>query len=810
MKSFIELGKGEQVIEWREHLLSDAMKARGLDGLAIEPELHPKEAFAASMLDYRSDGEGISWAWQRDKGQENKGPEHWDHVYIEASDAKIPNLVRRVGKTPHVTWREVNYCEYLELTPYLKTGVAGVTFRVERPLTVAAEEIVFNKPLQGDPVRIELPNYTSTSDVIVQLFRQNTDHEFIREGRPITFNEDGLAIVPYSHLSDLRVGVIAVIRRGRQRQLLLGYRAYWIYKKGDRRLGNGFDDDEWSRISLAVENREAKKAQADHGGVDAWLEQWPTQSQKYLRELYQHAHQQMPVSAAAQTLRNNPTGLLRSIVLGLYNFSAAGWGDQRIRQLDDGTFEEALARLSPTLPSLLQSSSSPAAKEWVMNYANHPRVSDIVKWAAGGGVAALDMALALIDVREATISLKSQLRPDSAEGQEVAKLLTKIELAPREPGESSPEQLRLRLGEIMRRVQQDEQRPIDAEGEAPATNKRYDDWSKSREKTSRWRRELAQVINYCESGKLELPDKTPTAENLELRLQQIEKPSAPSLQRVEDARSEELKRLVHKLLDRAEDEAREALRHLASTQLQRVVLPYAAVWGPLHLNINKAHALSSAYPWFAAHCGLKKGQGKVAEQAQAAECFLQLVTAAESFAGTWEIKSQDLKRLTPDRSELVRILSTPDHPWVTSAYKRCSEWYNLLLHSSFIQDVHLPASMTPPPQALSPQSLRAWWEWLHNLDNIMSRLEWGKKRFESYVKNLKEDLLPQLKEYIAGWRKYAPDKRPPYFKDLAELYEKCFGQDGAVTPANLSALLNSLNRTPWRKDYETITRRVSK
>jgi hypothetical protein len=501
--------------------------------------------------------------------------------------------------------------------------------------------------------------------------------------------------------------------------------------------------------------------------------------------------------------------LLRSIILGRYNFSSAGGLDQRIQQLNDGTFDEALARLSSMLPSLLQPSSSPAAKEWVMIHANHPRVPEIVSWVRDGGVAALDVALALIEVRDEAASLKRQLRPDSAQAREVEKLLAEIERTPREPGESSPEQLRLRLAEIMRGVQQDEQRPINAEGEAPATNKRFQEWLKSREKTLGWRRELAQVINYCESGKMELPTEAPAAETLELRLKQIEKPSALCLQRVEDARSEELKRLVHKLLDGAEDEAREALRQLASLQLQRVVLPYAAVWGPLHLNINKAHALSSAYSWFADHCGLRKGQGKVAEHAQAAECFLQLVSAAESFAGTWKIKSQDLKRLTPDKAELVRILSTSNHPWVASAYNRCSEWYNLLQNSSFIQGVNFPASMASPPQSLSPQNLNPWWEWLRNLDDILSKLEWGKKRFDSDVKSFKENFLPPLKVCIVAWKKYAPDKRPSYFEDLTALYEKCFGQDGAVTSVNLEALLNSLNRTPWRKDYETITRGVS-
>lgn len=802
MKPFAELGKDGRVIEWRNHPLSAAMRARGLDVLSLEPVVRPKEDFHDTLLEFRGDERGVWWSWPKERA-------NWDHVLITASDGDTRYKIRSSAASPYVSWQEMNYCESMELTPFRRVGEGGVTVRVERPVTIAADEIDFQH--DRGRVRVKLPSHTGTRGLLVLLLMASVD-DFIRVGRPIEFNEAGLAVVPLSQLKILGFGVIAVVRRATERQLLLSYRAYSTDLNGLGNLKDRLvDADERARIRRAIEARENSNATAVKSGLAAWLEQWPTKSQQRLRAVYQRALERMTPGAAAQSLRNSPTGLVRHLILELYNFSPSGWLDQHIQQLNDETFEESLAHFSAALPSLIKTVPGAAEQEWVMSHATHPSLSEVVGWVGGRGEAALDGAFSLLEVRAQALNLRSQLRPDSAAGRELAKLVAEIERAPGEAG-SDHAQFRHRLDELKQRMREDEQRPIEADGEAPATEIRFQAWLMAREKVLLWRRELAQVVGYCETGRLELPDAAPAAESIEQRLQRIEKPYAPaspSSHVPEDAEGEEVKRLARKLLAEAGTETRETLRRLARAQLQNVILPYAVGWGGLHRRINEARKLASTYPWFAASAGITKPQAKFSDQARAAESLLQLVAAVEQAAGAWAVKSQHLKRAAANRPELARILSTPDHPWPRSAYECCAELFRVLSPSSLLQGVQLPAGAPLPPQELSRQTLNAWWQGLRDLDGLTARLEWGKKRFESSVKSVREDLLPSLRECVAGWKRYAPEERPAYFDELAGLYENCFGEAGVITPSNLEALMGFLNRTAWRRDYEIARRAVS-
>jgi hypothetical protein len=802
MNSGIELGKDGQLLEWRRHLLSVLMEARPQESLVVESVLHPKGSFPDLLLNFKSDNDGISWFWA-----------HWDMVIaISCGNESYSTLIRRVGQTPYLAWRDLPDCQAIELTPHDRAGSGGITVRVERPLVVTGEAVKFQR--YGDAVRVTLVKHTSVRDVFIALLRKDYEttqtgehnHLFKHEGAFIPFNSDGLAEVSHSRLRRF-TGAVAVVRRMRQKYYLL---AYSNYIKSDRN-SSSFDlraqaEDE-ANVRWAVEKHKAAEATTNNVALDEWLNQWPDRSQKSLRRLYQQAIRSMSAAAAAQAIRNSPTGLLRYLVLDNCNISVPGWLDQRIQQLNEGTFNEALARVMPNLPPLLESLKSPAEMEWVIEHARHPKLPDIVKWVGTRGKTAFDSALALIDLRAATQNLLSRLRQDSTEGRDAAALLRKIETAP-EKG-VSPAQLRQSLQEIVERVERDERRPIHSEAAPPVTTQRFNEWLKLREQTLRWRRNLVQVIEHCESGKWEGAEVVPLPEILEQRLRQIETPSVCPTQRPDDPRSEEVRRLIGELLERAEDEARKSLRKIACDHLQRVILPHVSVWGLLHDDINKALELSTSYVWFSTSLNLRATERELNKRAQAAAHFLQMVAAAERYSESWNVKSQNLKVLALSKIELRKILSTPDHEWVSTAYERAKELYELLSLTSFIQNIELPLHAPTPPRQLTLESFSQWQEELRRLDLVMSHLEWGQKRFESWIRNVREEILPSLVECLAGWKQSRPEYRPAYFEEMLRLYEACFGEATVVTPSKLEALLTFLNQTAWRKDYNEIVRRRS-
>jgi hypothetical protein len=775
MKPFVELNREGQALRWQTHLLSDVMLALGLDKLAAEPVLCPEAELAAARFEAEgAGGRGIRWAWGG-----------WSRVEVRLceADGGQPPITRRRGESSLLEWLLLPFCDAVELTPFDAGGAAGPTVRIERPVTVAGEEIDFHADF--DKVVVRLRNYNRSADVYAELRTLTMNQELKPKGGARTFalgNRVELR-VPEEWL----LGYVVVVRRRRRRKYLLDYRPYRVGASGV--LPRQHDDRERSMVRREIEGPPAARSpQTDVRGGD-WLARWPERSRERLTYLQGAAAEQSLADAAEFTPLMTPTGLFRAIVLTHCGFAWPLPAAQAVAELDGGTFEQALARMFPELPAVLAMLNSPDAKRWALAHANEPRLDEVVRWVGHQGVDALERALLLVELRAEVARLGERLRAESPESRAVADLLADIERATRHG--ASPGDLRARLEAVRRRVAEADAAPVDPEGREPALKEHHAEWLARRERMSRWRRLLAQVVDHCETGQWILPQSEPDPAGLERRLRAIESPVARPLRNRDTPRGEDVRLSVKGLLDDLAHEARASLRGAADACLRQVVLPHAALWLLLHEEIARAESAAAEFRWLAEGVGFVT-RGRLDERVRSAQNLLLLVEAAEEFARGWDVESEELRRLSRDRPALVKILLTPNHRWVEDARQRCRELYDYLSPTELAGAVSPPGQWPSPPPSVSRQTLQGWWEVLRELDISLNKLEWGMRRFSSLADYFRRDKLPELERLVEDCKRRPAGQGTASASRIIALYEKGFAGGGEPLPRDLMELLKLL------------------
>jgi hypothetical protein len=398
MTPLVEIGKDGQCVLWQPHLLTEALQARGLDDLALEPALKPACVPGAAMFEVESNETSVRWDWG-----------HWTRVEIRAEQVdglSAPlNYVR--PRHPLIGWNELPASSAVELTFYSADGVAGGCVKIEVPeRSVFNRDVSFGQPC-GREILVRLLNSKDSTGLSVEWLRLGQREEFKRKGSPIAFPPRA------SHLNvpipgDF-FGIVAVVRNRDQRRYLIGYAHYNGMKTIPPNLSQTIDEKEFQRVRRWIEGATGGEQQQQriHQDVTAeeWLDNWPLNSRKRLRHLSEQArrHINLTEGDAYKTLRASPTGLLRYLTLLHFGYESSS-PVKIIHLLNEGSFAAALNTALPSLGGALAHLKALEEKIWAVRHANNPNLADAASWAGNQGVAALARALHLSDKRSEALA----------------------------------------------------------------------------------------------------------------------------------------------------------------------------------------------------------------------------------------------------------------------------------------------------------------------------------------------------------------------------------------------------------------------
>lgn len=785
MNRFQEAGQDEQLIEWSSHPLSDVMTALGPPNLQLSPTLHPVGSSRERRLVVSEDQHRVSWAWGA-----------WGKVEVRPIGARsgAPVLTRRARESNVIMWGELSFCDAVELTPYDSRGEAGVTVRRERPMILTSQDVEYRR--RGSVLQVRLLCDGQLESLGVRLVGV-----WGRVDNLVRFDRAHLATV---HLNGFH-GHVAVVHHREGVERLMHCKA-WVPKAREFRE---VSDEGRDAVRKMLEGEREGAPLTVPAVLHGWLNQWPQRTREALHEIYKAAALLMRPDEIAGHFRQSLPGLFRMLVLLRCDFRGGPPPDLLIAHLNEGTWDDALRRLSPQLPESLSAAVSTAEKEWTIMHALAPGLRDTLAWAGGAGVAALDQALGLVELRARATSLEARLRPESEEGQEIARLLEEIEQAPFRVAPTAP--LHGRFDALEQRVGFKEALPLDPDEPPPPSQEGYLRWQAKCRLRRHWRSELARVIVYAEKGEWPPPEdparESPefSAPELSRRLSAVETPKVSSLglsQPADQAEVQSLVQCIKRLLDEREHETSEGLRALARDQLIYVVSPNITLWAPLHRELRRVERQSSQFPWFASQAGLGGAGRGLNARLDSAQSFLEMIEALEQRVRSWKTKG-----LARDKAKLREVLAAPSHPHFAETYAAARKLLLALAPTAYTERITLPEQPMSPPAGASAEQLRRWWDVLEEVEDVRAKLDSRMSRLQSEAKWFNEQLGGKLKTLLDYWQGRPPGERPDYYTRLGRLQALC-AASAEVEPAAFRELVELLDsRADWRRNWERIVHR---
>lgn len=392
MNPRIEIGEDGQSILWQRHLLTDVMESSRLDALTLEPLLNAAGT-GSEMFKVEIGDSSVGWQWGR-----------WSRVEIRAGDAGEAGPPQSYSP-PHPTslgWGELPVASAVELTFYGTDGLDAGCVKVAVPVTAAfGRGLVFTQP-RGGNVEVRLPDARDSATCSVERLMLAPGEEFRPKGSPIVFRQgESQARVPV----DLSFfGIIALIRTRRGQRKLLGYATYNGTKTSLPNLNRDEDARLFQRLRRWIEGGAHNARPQAHTATtnEEWLDNWPSNSRKRLRDLYEQAQRHLGVSGdgAYKVLREYPTGLARYLTLFHCGYKSSSSGAEKIiPPLDGGSFQAALKGVLPHLEGALSGLTAIEEKVWAIRHAENPNLAEAAAYAAGQGVSALQRALHLLEKR---------------------------------------------------------------------------------------------------------------------------------------------------------------------------------------------------------------------------------------------------------------------------------------------------------------------------------------------------------------------------------------------------------------------------
>jgi hypothetical protein len=387
----IEISQDGCAVLWQPHLLTDVMRARATDDLALEPVLLPPGDAATAPFKVANSGSALSWQWG-----------DWKAVELVAVQAGEASRARKVlpPQPPLVEWRDLPSCDAVEMTFYDAGDTRGVVKVEASRVAVFGREVEFTQP-RGGIVGVRLLDSVKGDGTQVERLIPSQEEGF-RFRRASSFRPgENFLRVP---VADLGWGILAVVRRRRGRLLLLAY----VHYDGEKNrvslpdVSSRLGAAELQRLRrwFGEDTRGGRERGPEELTLEDWLDNWPGGARGRFERLVSHARARLGLDAegAGRLLRACPTGLARYLALTLCGHVARN-AEQDIRRLDEGSFQAALGALSPRLAAALAELSVPEEKGWAVAHSHSPCLSDAVAWAGGQGTGALGRALHLFEKR---------------------------------------------------------------------------------------------------------------------------------------------------------------------------------------------------------------------------------------------------------------------------------------------------------------------------------------------------------------------------------------------------------------------------
>jgi hypothetical protein len=394
--NLVEIGQDGCAILWQPHLLTDVMRARANDALALEPVMLPPGDEAAAPFKVVNNSAALSWHWGG-----------WKMVEFVAVGAGQTGHARKLlpPQRSQVEWRELPDCDAVELTFYDADGARGVVKVEASRVATFGREVEFTQP-RGGVVGVRLLNQPDGESTLVERMIPGQEEGF-RVRRPISFRPGETFLrVP---VAELGWGILAVVRRRRGRRQLLAY-AHYDGEKNCVSLPDvslPLDVAELQRLRrwFGEDTRGGRAQRPDELPLEDWLDNWPGGGRSRLSHLAAQARARLGLNdeGIGQLLRSSPTGLARYLALALCGYATRSPA-RDIRQLDEGSFQAALSALSPQLAVALSELSAPEEKGWAVTHAHSPCLGEAVGWADGQGLDALERALHLFEKRAEAIA----------------------------------------------------------------------------------------------------------------------------------------------------------------------------------------------------------------------------------------------------------------------------------------------------------------------------------------------------------------------------------------------------------------------
>jgi hypothetical protein len=745
MSGFVEQSADGSVLEWRPHDLAGVATLRGLPEL--EPRLLTGERASEGFLPLAADLRGLRWDLSG-----------WEALEITPADGAAP-VVRRKTAPPAVTWQELGNPGAVEVTPRRADGTPGITRRIERPRPrvrfLPAEEILI--------VRVE--GAEEPTCVQVELFEPGDYPQLHATGDGQALIRRGDALEATLDLGYGFFGVIAVVESIASRRRLLDWRS-WVE---GRLLGR-------NDATIAANLRRKVEQTLALAGTLRSFAAWPLRSRERLAWLADRAGWLTETTSDTAGL-GHLTGVFRAVFLAELGVVAEKPSPDSARRLSEGAFLAALGRLRPTLANRLRDAKDDESRLRILQPGEETPPSGLgplgrTQTAAGWAARLNGLAL--------------QLRDGCPEARTIAALHEVLQrhVEAAEPLGAAPAE----ITRLEQRLVREAGRPPVPDNPPPLTREAYAKWEEVRSARADWRRGLARVLAYCETGDwlavvaASVDGTSSPSFDLQRRLALLDPPPPP---RQADA---EIASLVCQEIDRleAEEEAEtdRDLRRSALNRLRSIVRPQAGDWAGLRCGLAESERLRPDHPWLAAELPALEASAPLAERGAVARRFLAVCDEIARRTAAWD-------QVDPRWRALFKA---PDERGFLDLLQEIREMQESLGPDAVAAE---PALMAGLPASPSPQLeaiLETRWRYLERLlplqEEVARRFAAQYRDWESFA-----GLLEPYQLVVRFWCSRPQAERPHYFAQLADLTDRASG-GGATRPLAVRSLVELLKAQP--------------
>ena len=783
--SLIELGPNNTVLQWERHELR---------AICETPELEYEPAFLQAdqemvrkrrLRGFKSDENGIFWEWVK-----------WVKVecVLCSGDLKIGGITRNCREKSAITWNDVLFapkttpdvcCDSVELTPIDAEG-KGVTVRVEFPALFTNDRITFDPLPDRFRVLVRLNGAVPSKLVRVRMVK-HSGTGYNLKGEEIEFDNQGEREVSVSGFQGA-ITVVLVLGQGSRQLIALSY--FDHVEPGNYLRQRQMDVEHAAKIRRVIETQTMMVA-GRTSRQPSWIEQWPLESRHRLSAIYRHVLE-LAGSRAEELFKKNLTGVFRAVFLNRLEIPISEPFHKLATELNQGNFVTALRRLLPALPDKFEQLDTDRML-WVFQYIHDVGFEEVWKWAGHGNVAALDQARDLLGWRKHTQGQLAELQPGNEVHHRAQALAYKIQQAPFT--NVSLNVLRRESGEIDVAIAADHRQPINPEGEPPVTRVRYQEWQQLVKKMIFWRRQLAQLLHYCEIGEWNLPDVAPPRAELEARLRRLHPPEALAEMLAEQAGnlalSQQVQRLVDELVEKHADEPAKSLRDQALEKMDKIIRPHAHKWEAVHAEFRQARSVVSRNPQRYAFVAPLLDEQAVnsdwAERISIVRCFLKMVEEVRTLQRSW--RKTMLTTRHDDWEELLDILFNPTHERIALSYKRGQRLREFFDGFSQADGIQVPEQQPPPPPRKFIEIFTSWWQDLRALDEVLDTLGQHEKYFQQHAQEFRVHQKSRLDRFINHWSRQPLDECPVKYDEINHNYQRFCEEGQNLRPVTFERLV---------------------